>query len=351
MRINAYVSFQERNFKNRRRILAKGPPGVGKTFGNLQACKRAGFDLISICVPLQSPVKIGGYPRPPALEGGDATHCLFDGIAAAFRATRPTVLFWDDLGMGNGETLKAVLEMIQFGQIDGKRLPDCVIQTAATNDVGQGADVQGLLEPLKTRWHSIIEVEPHLDDTVAYGLTWNWPSSVLAYLRNSPEALHDWKPSKSVSVDGATPRGWEYCAEWIALGEEDPEVIGGCVGKGRAISFLSFLQLRTKLPDIDDVLADPKGAPVPENPSARFLITMALASRITAANFGDALTYLNRMEQMFRALGVRDAWRAQVSRRLANKLPEGYRPIESCAAFGHWSNSKDGKEITAATLL
>lgn len=350
LRISAYIELLEKSLPKGRRILAKGPPGVGKTFAVQTACRHLGMDLISLCVPLQSPVKIGGYPRPPSVEGGDATHCLFDGIAAAFRATKPTCLFWDDLGMGNGETLKAVLEMIQFGRIDGRTLPDCVVQTAATNDVGHGADVQGLLEPLKTRFHSIISVEPHLDDTVAYGLAKGWPSWYLAWLRNTPDALHDWQPTKSISIDGATPRGHEYCAEWDLMGVQDLEVWSGCIGKGRATQAMAFRQLQNELPDVDSILVDPEGAIVPENPSARFLVCMALASRMTALNFGQALCYLNRMPAMFRAFSIRDALRAEAHRRADNLLPKGWVPFSSAKAveFSKWACSKDGQEVVQA---
>jgi hypothetical protein len=338
----------QRSLKNRRRVLVKGPVGVGKTFALSQACQRIDWDLITLCSPLQSPVKVGGYPMQPKELGGDATHCLFDGIARAFRATRPTCLFWDDLAMAGGETLKAIIEMIQFGKIDGKVLPDCVVQAAATNDIGHGADVQGMIEPLKTRWHTIIPVEPHIEDTIAYGLARNWPSDLLAFLRNSPGALHDWKPSKDVSINGATPRGWEYVAEWINLGEDDSEVLAGCVGKGQATAYLAFRGLIGELPDVDACLLDPESSPVPENPSAKWLVSMALASKMTAQNFGQAVKYLNRLDTMFRAFAIRDAFRGETAKRKDNLLPKDYKPLSGSRDYTAWVVSSDGKAVMSA---
>lgn len=209
MKISEFQLLLEKALPKGRRVLGVGKPGVGKSFAHRQVCGRLGWDYIPICAPLQSPVKVGGYPRPPAEEGGDATHALFDGIAAAFRATRPTYLVFDDLGIAGGETLKCLLDLVQFGRIDSRTLPECVLIGAATNDVGHGADVQGLIEPLKNRWHTIVNIEPCVDDSVRYGLANGWPSDLLAFLRNSPDALHDWKPSKSMSIDGSTPRGWD----------------------------------------------------------------------------------------------------------------------------------------------
>jgi hypothetical protein len=348
MKVNEYGSLMERSLPKGKRILARGKPGVGKTAAAKKAAERLGMDFIGICCPLQSPVKIGGYPRPPAIEGGDASHCLFDGIAKAFRATKPTLLFWDDLGMAGGETLKALVEMVQFGKIDNRFLPECVVQCGATNDVGHGADVQGLIEPLKTRWHTIIEVETNVDDVVGFGLANGWPSDLCAFLRNAPDALHDWKPSKSISIDGACPRGWEYVAGWINDGEYDSEVISGCVGKGRATQYLAFRELINELPDVDSCLLDPESAKIPGNPSAQWLVSMALASKMTAGNFGQAVKYLNRLPAMFRAFSIRDAFRAEATRRADKTLPPKWAALSSSRDFTAWAVSSDGKDVLSA---
>lgn len=348
MKISEFSEILERAIPLKRRVLAVGKPGIGKTFVHRQVCGRLGWDYIGLCSPLQSPVKVGGYPRPPAEPGGDASHALFDGIAQAFRATKPTYLVFDDLGMANGETLKAIVDLVQFGRIDNRTLPDCVVIGGATNDIGHGADVQGLIEPLKTRWHTIINVEPSVDDLVRYGLSKGWPSCLLAFLRNSPAALHDWKPSKSMSVDGACPRGWEYVAEWINGGIADPEVLAGCVGKPRASEYLAFRGLINELPDVDSVLIDPEGAPVPENPSAKWLVSMALASRMSGGNFGQCVKYLTRLPQMFRAFAIRDAVKSENMRRREGALPKGYQPIHAAPDFTAWTTSEDGQDIMSA---
>lgn len=348
MRIGEFAEFFRKALTKRKRVLDVGPPGIGKTFTRRQVCAELGWDYIGICAPLQSPVKIGGYPRPPVEEGGDASHALFDGIARAFRAQGPTHLHIDDLGMANGETLKAIVDLVQFGRIDNRLMPECVVVGASSNDVGHGADVQGLIEPLKSRFHSIIKIETHIDDVVTYGLTKGWPSCLLAYLRNDPPALHDWKPSKSMQIDGACPRGWEYVAEWINDGFDDPEVIGGCVGKGRATAYLAFRALIADLPDVNACLLDPEGSPIPENPSARFLVSMALASKMDAGSFGQAIRYLNRLPQVFRAYAIRDAIKAEAARHKAGSLPKGHKPIHASRDFTAWTCSSDGKDVMSA---
>lgn len=346
MRVTEYRTLLEKAFVDAMRVLGVGKPGVGKTFAAMEAARATGHRFIGICSALEDPSSIRGYPSRG--DDGTATHCLFDGIAKAFAATTPTVLFFDDLGMASESTMRAIVRLVQFGEVDNRKLPDCVVIGAATNDVGHGAGVYGMIEPLKSRFHTIVQVETNIDDVVGYGLAHNWPADLLAYLRNEATALHDWKPSKNMAIDGACPRGWEYVATWINKGVDNPEVIAGCVGKGRATEYLAFRNLIAELPDIDAVLLDPDTAPIPENPSARYLVSMALAGRISAGNFGQAVKYLTRLPGMFRAYSIRDAFMAESEKRKAGKLPKDYRPISSSRDFTAWACSDDGKHITSA---
>jgi hypothetical protein len=343
MRIGEFRPFLVRALAKRKRILAVGAPGVGKTYGFLQAAGELGWESILMCSALEDPSTIRGYPSRG--DGGEATHCLFDGIARAFRATKPTVLVFDDLGMASESTMRSIVRLIQFGEIDNRRLPDCVVIGAATNDVGHGAGVYGMIEPLKSRFHSIINVETHVDDVVGYGLSRDWPAWLLAFLRNSPDAIHDWKPEKSMKQGGACPRGWEYVAEWDNDGFDDVEVWSGAVGKGQATAARAFKDLIADLPDIAGVLLAPDSAPVPENPSARWLVSLALAGKLTAANFGQGLKYLLRLPQPFRAFTLLSAFRAEAMKRKDGLLPKGWAPIQGSRDFVAWTLSTDGKEI------
>ncbi len=348
MRIGEAVDFYVRALPKGKIVLDTGKPGVGKTYARREACRILQWEYIGICAPLQSPVKIGGYPRAPMVEGGDATHALFDGIARAFRATGPTHLHIDDLGMANGETLKSIVDLIQWGRIDNRTLPESVVVGASSNDIGHGADVQGLIEPLKSRFDTILEIETNLDDVVRWGLSQGWPADLCGYLRNAPEALHDWKPCKNMRIDGACPRGWDHVAAWVNDGFDDPEIISGCVGKGRATEYLAFRALVNDLPDIDALLLDPDSAPVPENPSARFLISMTLASRMTGSNFGACVKYLNKLPAMFRAFSIRDAVKSEAAKRRDGKLGKDHKMIHTSRDYCAWATSKEGGDILSA---
>lgn len=345
MRISEAMALFERSLPHKRRILFVGPPGVGKTVGKMEACKRIGWDYLGICTPLADPAFLLGYPYR---DGGKADHAPFGQLAKALEATKPTFLDFDELASATETVCKAALRLFQFGEVGQRRLPDCVVLGASSNDIGHGAGVMGLIEPLKDRFHSIVSIETNVDDTVVFGLANGWPSDLCAFLRNDPSALSDWKPCKSMQSGGSTPRGWADVAQWINLGIDDPEVITGKVGKSAGTKYLAFRDLIGELPDVDACLLDPMGSPVPENPSARFLVAMALASKLTAGNFGQAVQYLNRLPAMFRAFSIRDAFRAEAARRADKKLPAGWKPLSGSRDFTAWATSDDGKAVMSA---
>lgn len=348
MVIPAYKELLRKSLPHRRRVLAVSKPGMGKTSANMQVCEELTWDMITMCLPLDDPSTIRGYPRPPAVAGGDAEHCLFDGMAKAFRADKPTLLFFDDIGQASESTLKAVMRIIQFGELDGKVLPECVTIGGATNDVGHGAGVQGMIEPLKSRFHTIVTIDQDHDAVVMYGLAHGWPTWLCAFIRNCPDALNTWKPSKSMLIDGSCPRGIEYLAEWDNIGVEDGEVWSGCVGRDVAVRALAFKRLQNDLPDIDALILDPDAAPVPADPGAKFLITTTLATRLDCNNFGSVLRYLQRLPQTFRAYSIRDAFGIESALRASNKLPKGHKAISTSRDYTSWVLSQDGREILSS---
>jgi hypothetical protein len=349
MRIGEFAQLVEAAFKHNKQILAVGPAGIGKTQVPEDFCRDHGWDFGALCMPMIDPPFLMGYPFR---DGDRAGHLPFGILQAALNATKPYVLILDEFGGASSSTLKAALRLMQFREVCGKRLPDCVRVIALSNDVGHGADVQGIIEPMKGRFDSIVNVEPNIDDTVTYGLSRQWPVWLLAFLRNNPDSLCDYVPLKSMQVGGSDPRAWERVAMLYRDGFLDSalasELVCGRVGKGHGSKALAFRRLANTLPDIDQILIDPDGAPVPSDRSAQYLVGMTLATRMTGQTFGSAITYLKRLPQMLRAFSVKDAFRAESVLREKGKLAKDHALITTSRDWTAWVTSPDGKEIFAA---
>ncbi len=350
MRVGRYADFVPDMLKSGETFLILGPAGIGKNQVPEDWARSQDWDVEVANLPMFDPTFIKGYPMR---VNGIADHVPFGMLARALEAKKPMLLILDELGAASSETVKAALRLIKEREIAGRRLPDVVKMLALSNDIGHGMEVAGIVEPAKDRFLSIINIEPHVDDTIQYGLTHGWPGWELGFLRNEPGALHDLKPQKSMQRSGATPRGWDGIHKLDKLGflamPWGNELAWGCVGKGRGAEAMAFREMQSELPDIDDVLANPDKAPIPDNPSARFLIAMALAARLNGQTVGQALKYLLRLPQLFRAYAVRDALKAEAALKKAGLTPKGYQPIPYAQAFIQWSITNDGKEILSAS--
>lgn len=327
-------------------VFVVGPPGIGKTYGFQQACARANMDCLVVSAPMEDPSTVRGYPwRNPE---GKAEHLLFDAFDRAMTCKRPTGFLIDDLPMASEATVKSMLRFIQSRELNGQRAPDHLSIWGAGNDIQHGAGVLGMIEPMKSRFHTFIEVEVNLEDIVCYGYSHGWPYELCAYLRSQPKMLMDWKPEKSLKPGGSCPRGWDHVADLWHVNKRSVSWLKGSVGEPAACGFTEFVKRHASLPDPASILLDPDHAMVPEDPSAQYFVCCAMSAMLTADTWPQIITYLNRFDQTFRAFTLLDAFSAENKKAEMGKLPKGHRFLHESAEFQAWAVSKDGIEIMQA---
>ncbi len=297
-------------FKNMEQILIKGAPGIGKTQIVMQAAKEAGADLIISHPAVSDPTDYKGLPSKSA-DGSHADFLPFGETWKAIQAKKLTVWFLDDLGQASESVQKALMQLLLGRRLNGQRLSDDVIFCGATNDVNQRSGVSGLIEPVKSRWDSIISLDVSLDDWTKWALLNKMPVELIAFLRTKLEVLNDFQPTKELT-NSPCPRTWASVGKRIARGIDAKtpgafELFSGAVGQGAATELMAFLELAKEAPSIDAILANPETEAIPEKPSLKYLVASGLASRATKQNFSRVFKYLERMPQQFRVLSIRDA--------------------------------------------
>jgi hypothetical protein len=132
--------------------------------------------------------------------------------------------------------------------------------------------------------------------------------SIIAYIRNFPDALHDFQPDDRTS---ANPRTWHNLSKIIQTNPPksvESELTCGTVGSGRGIEYLGYLSLYRDIPSIDALLLDPETAPIPEKPDSLYAVSVALAYRANDGNLDRIMQYLDRMPVEFSVLTVKDAY-------------------------------------------
>jgi len=307
MRSEKLKQFLVSAFKSGRRVLVKGKPGVGKSELVAMAAAECNADVVLMHPAIADPTDFKGMPA--LTNGGSEAHFLpFGELNRLVNATKLTVCFQDDLGQAAPAVQAAVMQLNQARSVNGTMISPHVVFCGATNDTTHMAGVSGMIEPLKSRWDTIVELEVSVDDWSNWALTAGMPAELVAFIRFRPALLSDFKPTKEIR-NTPSPRTWAAVGNWLNDGVKDLEVFTGSVGEGAATEFYSFLDMYASLPSLDAILLDPKSAEVPEKPAALFAVASGLARKSTAANLDRVTTYLARMPKEFEVMSIRDAVR------------------------------------------
>ena len=288
----------------RQPVFLWGPPGVGKSQIVAQTAAALGLELIDIRAVLLDPVDLRGLPQ---IDADGRTHWR----APAFLPTDGQgVLFLDELNAAPPLVQAACYQLILDRALGEYRLPNGWTVIAAGNRDQDRAVTHRMPTALANRFVHL-EIEPHLEDWIAWAEQSGIASEVTAFLRFRPALLHDFDPTRAAR-SFPTPRSWEFVSTMLQ-GQPDQQVelelLRGAVGDGAALEFSGFLRTWRELPDTDAVLADPDAAPAPVEPAAAYAICEALG-RLACPDVMPALTrYAARLPVEFGVLLMRDAVR------------------------------------------
>lgn len=295
-------------------VLLVGPPGVGKSALVGQAAADAKNDLFTSYPALEDPTDAKGFPWLSA-EKDFAEFKPFGTLHNILKSKRPCVWFIDDIGQSTPAMQASYMHWLLARGQNGHRLPDHVTIIAATNRRTDKAGVQGILEPVKSRFCAIVNVEANLDDWCAWAIGTEQPPELIAFLRFRPDLLHQFNPTQDL-VNQPCPRTWAHAGKLLALKLTiglELEAIKGAVGDGAAAEFVAFLRIYRELPSLDGILLDPDGAKIPEQPASLYAVSVGLAAKATEANFSRIAVYADRLVRAkrgeFAVLMLRDSVR------------------------------------------
>lgn len=291
-------------------VLITGAPGIGKSDIVAQAADAAGAELILSHPAVADPTDAKGLPW---VVDGRATFLPFGELQRAIDATARTVWFLDDLGQASPAVQASYMQLLLARRVNGHALSDNVTFVAATNRRTDRAGVTGILEPVKSRFGSIVELETDVDEWCSWAIDHDLPPELIAFVRFQPDLLSQFT-AKADLKNSPVPRTWASVGRILAL--QLPQgvqhaAIAGAVGDGAATEFSAFLRLYLELPSVDQILIDPDSVDVPKQPATLYALSGALAHRATAQNFKRVGQYVQKMVDAgkgeFGALLLKDA--------------------------------------------
>lgn len=275
-------------------VLVTGAPGIGKSDVVNQAAAAAGADCIIMHPAVSDPTDFKGLPW---VVDGRALFLPIGDLERLLTATRLTVCFTDDVGQAPPAVQAALMQLYLARRINGHSISDHVVFIAATNRRTDRAGVSGILEPVKSRFATIVELQADLDDWCAWAVSAGIAPEVIAFLRFRPTHLSAFEPTGDMT-NSPSPRMWVRVSQLLSLGIAPTlqiPVFAGAVGHGAAVEFIAFLRVWQQMVSPDLILTTPDTAPIPSEPSALWAISTALGMRVAAQTMTRMCRYLERL--------------------------------------------------------
>ncbi|MFE1345947.1 AAA family ATPase [Streptomyces sp. NPDC058757] len=275
-------------------VLLWGEPGIGKTAALTRLAEELDLPLTTVIASVHEPTDFSGLPvlgDDPAVRG--VAMAPPDWAVRLVREGRG-LLFLDELSTAPPAVQAALLRIVLERRVGALTLPPGVRIVAAANPRASAADGWELSAPLANRFVHLRWTHEH--EVVVRGLGGTWPRVTLprlaperlpeavAHARRAVCGLLGGRPTLVHRLPGEetrrggpwpSPRSWDMTLRLIAFATVAGSsrdvlslLVRGTVGDGPGFELLAWLD-RMDLPDPEDLLADPAGAPLPERGDRR----------------------------------------------------------------------------------
>jgi hypothetical protein len=285
-------------------ILIKGKPGIGKSDIVAQSCALLNYRLIISHPVVADPTDYKGLPF---VVDGKAEFMPFGELNELINATEPTVFFLDDFGQASPAVQAACMQLLLARRINGHMVSEHVRFISATNRREDKAAVGGLLEPVKSRFASILELDVDTDDWVLWALDHKMPVELVSFIRFNKKMLDNFEPTKDIK-NSPMPRTVAFVGKMMNAGLPDElqfEMFKGAAGEIFATEFIAYLKVWMGLPSIGQIKLNPETAPVPTETGAMYAVSTLCANSMDAGNMAPLYTYLKRLPMEYMVSAVK----------------------------------------------
>jgi hypothetical protein len=277
-------------------VMLVGSPGCGKTDLVKQVAADIAFDLMIRHPVVDDPTDYKGLGY--ANGKGAAEFLPYGDLKKLMETKRPTICFFDDFGQATPLVQAACMQLFLAREINGKKISDKVVFMAATNRKGERAGVTGILEPVKSRFTCIIEIDVSVPLWVRWGRINGMPETLLTFIEKvNPKLLSQFVPTAEI-VNSPSPRTLAAVGRIQNL---DPapdyrkQLFAGAAGLGFATEYEGFLREAESWPDLDEMMADPSKVSLPASPSGQYLFAALIGQRITPVNLANLLPIIRKL--------------------------------------------------------
>jgi MoxR-like ATPase len=262
-------------------VMLWGPPGVGKSRIAAAVAAHHGVPLIDIRLSQMEPTDLRGIPyRQDDRVVWSVPALLPDPVRHGTRG----ILFLDEITSAPPTVTAAAYQLILDRRLGDYAVPPGWALFAAGNRHGDRGVSYVMAAPLANRF-THYEIEPHLEDWVAWAHGAGIDPRIVAFLRFRPDLLFQFDPARTPAAF-PSPRSWEYADRALAKFRSEPalmlDALQACVGAPAAIELMAFVENMDGMPDVE-AIASGRSAEVPQALDLQYAVASALVRRARAA--------------------------------------------------------------------
>ena len=227
-----------------------GAPGIGKSSIVKQIAKDMEVAFIDLRLALMDPTDLKGIPFYDK-----ESHTALWAPPAFLPRDGEGILFLDELNAAAPSVQSSAYQLILDRKVGEYELPDGWAIVAAGNREGDRGVTYRMPAPLANRFVHF-ELEVDVNDWRDWAYKSALDERIIAYISYKNEHLFTFE-AKSDAKSFATPRSWEYVGNILKSSLSSElllETLSGTVGKDVAVSFLSFIRVMDRLPDVENIL-------------------------------------------------------------------------------------------------
>ena len=254
-----------------RPIMCWGPPGAAKTASVALVANEMNVPLTDLRLGNLTPSDLKGLP---VIDHDQRVTRYYP--PAELPHQGEGILTLDELNIAPPVMQALAQELLLERRLGEYHLPEGYLIVGMGNRKEDRAAVHAMPAPAANRFKHY-RLEPSLSDWRhwAHG-TDSIHEHILAFLHYRPELLHKFDPGAPA---WPSPRSWHIASDDYRHGGS----VIPAVGEGPGLEFEAYVQVYSQLPDIDAILAGRgQRERAPEEPSALYALTLALAERTDA---------------------------------------------------------------------
>jgi energy-coupling factor transporter ATP-binding protein EcfA2 len=325
----AYVNFDQafrhvcRAIKANKVPYLIGAPGLGKSALAKLVAKVFNLLLIDERLSTSEPTDWRGLPA--LLKNGKASYRPFDTLPLdgeelpinpeTGKRYSGYLLFFDELPAAAAATIAAAYKPILDREVGAFKLHKRLRIMAAGNTVHDNAIVNEIGTAMQSRLITLM-LKSDADITIKHAAEQGWDSRVIGFLNFKRDLVNNFDP-ESEDVTFACERTWEFmsdlCKNEKEITYELMPLFAGTIGMGAAQQFLAFCDYFGQLPKIEQIIADPQGCVIPDDPGIHWATTTLIAEHIDEKNAPQLMEFLPRLDIDMQVITMRQALRANRS--------------------------------------